>query len=61
MKDAATRAAPPETPPPLLNRFAPEAPASSRTELWQVVPLECAVCALAVIAAAGLKLAGWMP
>ncbi|MDR7038980.1 MULTISPECIES: hypothetical protein [Methylobacterium] len=61
MKDTATRAVPPKTPPPLLDRLAPDASAARRPELWQVIPLECVVCALAVIAAAGLKLAGVMP
>lgn len=32
-----------------------------RRDLWRSVPLDCIVCALAVIAAAGLKLAGLMP
>ncbi|GJE61177.1 hypothetical protein [Methylobacterium trifolii] len=30
-------------------------------DLWQAIPLECLVCALAVFLAAGLQLAGLMP
>ncbi|GEP03632.1 hypothetical protein [Methylobacterium oxalidis] len=39
----------------------PSAGTAPRAEFWRAVPLECLVCALAVIAAAGLKLAGLMP
>lgn len=30
-------------------------------DLWQSVPLDCILCALAVFLAAGLKLAGILP
>jgi hypothetical protein len=33
-------------------------PASTTRELWQSIPLECILSAVAVLLAAGLKLAG---
>ena len=33
----------------------------AQQDLWQSIPLECLVCAAAVLLAAGLKLAGLMP
>lgn len=35
--------------------------ASRLPDLWQYVPLECYVCALAIFVAAGLKLGGVLP
>ncbi|GJE41953.1 hypothetical protein [Methylobacterium soli] len=64
MDDVATRAtAPPKA--PILDSFAPPRRAartgSGPAGLWPSIPLECIVCAVAVFAAAGLKLAGLMP
>ncbi|HEV7440647.1 MAG TPA: hypothetical protein VGN94_13650 [Methylobacterium sp.] len=64
MDDVATRAtAPPKA--PILDPFAAPRRAalteSGRAGPWQSIPLECIVCAVAVFAAAGLKLAGLMP
>ena len=33
-------------------------PTAATANLWQSIPLECIVCAVAVFLAAGLKLAG---
>ncbi|WP_336489970.1 hypothetical protein [Methylobacterium nigriterrae] len=62
MDDTATRAAAPPNGPPLdLAALSKRAQRTRPDALWQTIPLECFVCAAAVIAAAGLKLAGLMP
>ncbi|KAB1070472.1 hypothetical protein [Methylobacterium planeticum] len=64
MDDIATRATPPPKP-PILGSLVPPVRArrtgSGRAEPWQSIPLECIVCAVAVLVAAALKLAGLMP
>ncbi|ACB25792.1 hypothetical protein ABID82_002520 [Methylobacterium sp. PvP062] len=38
----------------------PAEPAAATPDLWQSIPLECILSAVAVLLAAGLKLAGLM-
>ncbi|WP_430913419.1 hypothetical protein [Methylobacterium sp. sgz302541] len=44
-----------------MNDVATRAREAVSRDLWQSIPLECLVCAVAVFAAAGLKLAGLLP
>ncbi|GJE12931.1 hypothetical protein FOHLNKBM_3987 [Methylobacterium longum] len=46
----------------LMNDIAQRAePSAATQDLWQLVPLECILSAVAVLVAAGLKLAGFLP